>query len=57
MNGAVSAKSGFDKQGDQSDDARVNAAMRTFVREFGVRAALHLESCVRCGLCAEACHF
>ena len=26
-------------------------------REFGVTAALHMESCVRCGLCAEACHF
>ncbi len=31
--------------------------MRSFVREFGVTSALHLESCVRCGLCADACHF
>jgi Fe-S oxidoreductase len=57
VNGAVSAKPAFDKQGDQGDAARVNAAIGTFVREFGVTAALHLESCVRCGLCAEACHF
>jgi len=51
------ATPGFDAQGDQSDEARVDAAMRSFVREFGVTSALHLESCVRCGLCADACHF
>nr|MCU0924076.1 (Fe-S)-binding protein [Burkholderiaceae bacterium] len=48
---------GFDRQGEQSDDDRVDAAMRSFVREFGVTAALHMESCVHCGMCAEACHF
>lgn len=47
----------FDKQGTQSDEARVDAAMRRFVREFGVTASLHMEACVRCGLCAEACQF
>ena len=47
----------FDKQGGQSDEARVEMAMRSFVSEFGVTTALHMESCVRCGLCAEACHF
>ena len=47
----------FDKQGTQSDEARVDAAMRRFVREFGVTASLHMESCVRCGLCAQACQF
>ncbi len=47
----------YDKQGTQSDEARVAAAMQSFVAEFGVTAALHMESCVRCGLCAEACHF
>jgi Fe-S oxidoreductase len=51
------ATSAFDKQGTQSDEARVAAAMRSFVSEFGVTAALHMESCVRCGLCADACHF
>jgi len=39
------------------DAARVEAAMAGFVREFGRTTALHLESCVRCGLCAEACPF
>jgi Fe-S oxidoreductase len=47
----------FDRQGDQSNEARVGAAMRSFVREFGVTTALHLEACVHCGLCADACHF
>lgn len=47
----------FDRQGEQSDAARTEAAMRSFVREFGVTAALHMEACVRCGMCAQACHF
>jgi len=47
----------FDQQGDQNDEARVDAAMGSFAAEFGVTAALHMESCVRCGLCAQACHF
>ena len=51
------AAAAFDRQGDQDDVARLEAAMASFVSEFGVTAALHIESCVRCGLCAEACHF
>ncbi|PKO62626.1 MAG: (Fe-S)-binding protein [Betaproteobacteria bacterium HGW-Betaproteobacteria-18] len=57
MSIAASLTPAFDKQGNQSDEARVDAAMRSFVSEFGVTAALHMESCVRCGLCASACHF
>ncbi|MDO8776907.1 MAG: (Fe-S)-binding protein [Burkholderiaceae bacterium] len=57
MSTSASATPVFDQQGEQSDEARVDAAMRSFVSEFGVTAALHMESCVRCGLCAEACHF
>jgi Fe-S oxidoreductase len=57
MNRSAAATPAFDKQGDLGDAARVDAAMRSFVREFGVTAALHMESCVRCGMCAEACHF
>ena len=51
------APSAFDKQGGESDASRVTAAMRSFVSEFGVTTALHMESCVHCGLCAQACHF
>ena len=39
---AVTAKPGFDRQGDLSDEARVEAAMHSFVSEFGVTAAWHL---------------
>ncbi|MCB1540553.1 MAG: (Fe-S)-binding protein [Rhodoblastus sp.] len=47
----------FDAQGDMADKDRRDAAMKGFVREFGAVAAAHLEACVRCGMCAEACHF
>lgn len=54
---ATAAKPAFDRQGTRTDDARLDAAIQTFVGEFGRTAALHLESCVHCGMCAEACHF
>jgi Fe-S oxidoreductase len=47
----------FDAQRDMTDAERLDAAMRTFVSDFGMVAATHLESCVRCGMCASACHF
>ncbi len=40
MSNAATARPAFDRQGDQSDEARVDAAMRTFVSEFGVTAAV-----------------
>ena len=40
-----------------SDTDRRDAAMRGFIHEFGAVAAAHLEACVRCGMCADACHF
>ncbi len=54
---ATTLKAPFDRQGTASDEERLRAAMQSFVGEFGVTAALHLESCVHCGLCASACHF
>ena len=47
----------FDQQGEQTDEVRVDAALRSFATEFGRTASLHMESCVHCGLCAQACHF
>ena len=47
----------YDAQGEMADKDRRDAAMKGFVREFGAVAAAHLEACVRCGMCAEACHF
>jgi Fe-S oxidoreductase len=57
MSTGVASTPRFDQQGDQGAAARVEAALRSFVSEFGVTTALHMESCVRCGLCARACHF
>jgi Fe-S oxidoreductase len=47
----------FDIQGDLSDEKRVQRAMQNFVKDFGRVAALYMESCIHCGMCAEACHF
>lgn len=57
MTTSAKTKPTFDRQGDQSDEGRMEAAMSSFVSEFGRTASLHLESCVHCGLCAGACHF
>jgi Fe-S oxidoreductase len=36
---------------------RVKRAKRVFVEKTDARVALDLESCLHCGMCAEACHF
>ena len=46
-----------DKQGALDDAARVTAALGGFVRDFSRATAAHMEACVHCGQCAEACHF
>lgn len=40
-----------------SREERVSRAMRAFARETGFLSALRLESCIHCGMCADACHF
>lgn len=47
----------YDKQGDAPDAERAAAAMQAFMRDMSRSAATYLESCIRCGHCAEACHF
>ena len=47
----------YDKQGDLSDTQRVELAMRSFVKDFGAVVATYMESCIHCGMCADACHF
>jgi Fe-S oxidoreductase len=47
----------YDVQGDTPDLARRDAAMQAFVRDFAKTAAIHMESCVRCGMCATACQY
>ena len=46
-----------DKQGDVPEGQRVTRAMQGFAQDFGRTAAIYLESCIHCGMCAEACHF
>jgi Fe-S oxidoreductase len=38
-------------------NARVAGAMSGFAREVGALSAFRLESCIHCGICADACHF
>ena len=36
---------------------RVAGAMSGFAQELGALSAFRLESCIHCGICADACHF
>jgi Fe-S oxidoreductase len=38
-------------------DTRVAGAMSGFAQEIGALSAFRLESCIHCGICADACHF
>jgi Fe-S oxidoreductase len=42
---------------ERSDTERVAGAMRGFALEIGALSAFRLESCIHCGVCADACHF
>jgi len=42
---------------DMPDMERVRRAKQVFLEKIDTVAAVDLESCVHCGLCAEACHF
>jgi Fe-S oxidoreductase len=46
-----------DKQGDATDAERGAAALQAFMKDMTRSAATYMESCIRCGHCAEACHF
>ncbi|MEF8792443.1 (Fe-S)-binding protein [Thiohalorhabdus sp.] len=47
----------YDKQGELSDAERVDRAVSNFVKDIGAVTATHLDACIHCGQCAEACHF
>ncbi len=40
-----------------SAQANVAGAMKGFAQEIGALSAFRLESCIHCGICADACHF
>ena len=42
---------------DCADSERVQAARSVFAEKLNARLASHLDACVHCGICAEACHY
>jgi Fe-S oxidoreductase len=42
---------------DMSDEERVRRAKRAFMQKLNGHRAVDLDSCLQCGMCAEACHF
>ena len=42
---------------DCPDNARVEHAKAVFAKKIDNTVARHLEACVHCGICAQACHF
>lgn len=49
---------GADLPGDDlTDKERVRRAKETFMARLDRRMAVDLETCIHCGMCAEACHY
>ena len=42
---------------DLTDDDRVRRAKKAFTQKFNGHRAVDMDSCLQCGMCAEACHF
>jgi Fe-S oxidoreductase len=42
---------------DMPDTERVARARHVFLKRMSIGLAMNLESCIDCGMCAEACHF
>jgi Fe-S oxidoreductase len=40
-----------------SPESQVVGAMKGFAQEIGALSAFRLESCIHCGICADACHY
>jgi Fe-S oxidoreductase len=54
---AQALKANLAPEENKSPEARVAGAMNAFAREIGALSALGMESCIHCGMCADACHF
>lgn len=54
---STAALVGADREGSLDDRERVEHAMRSFALDYGAMTAMRLESCIHCGICADACHF
>ncbi len=42
---------------NRTAEQRVEGAMSAFAKHFGATVAWNMESCIHCGMCADACHF
>ncbi|MDH3428444.1 MAG: (Fe-S)-binding protein [Gammaproteobacteria bacterium] len=42
---------------EMSDEERVRRAKKAFMQKLNGHRAVDLDSCLQCGMCAEACHF
>jgi Fe-S oxidoreductase len=54
---AATLKASLTPEENKSPEARVAGAMSAFAQEIGALSALGIESCIHCGMCADACHF
>ena len=52
--GALAARA---KATEMPDAERVARAKHVFLKRMSIGLAMNLESCIHCGMCAEACHF
>ena len=52
--GTLAAKA---KPTEMPDAERVARAKHVFLKRMSIGLAMNLESCIDCGMCAEACHF
>ncbi len=55
--GMVGQIGGLARPTEMPDAERVHRAKRVFLEKLDADMAVELESCIHCGMCAEACHF
>jgi len=55
--GTTLQASHFDAYGDMPDAERLAKAKHAFARNVNRTTATYMESCIHCGICAEACHY
>jgi Fe-S oxidoreductase len=53
----VAPEARYDLIGDMNDEERVAAAMENFAKDINRTTATYMESCMHCGVCAEACQY
>ena len=57
LRGDLEQLAGKAKPTEMSDAERIARAKHVFLKRTSIGLAMNLESCIHCGMCAEACHF